>query len=192
MGGMNTTGKSHAFGDTAEVVDPTNEDGSVNATEEEQLQYDMIVSRAIKMIHGKGQDNILKTLGSSETPSQGIGQVTAQLITALSQSAKEGGMKISDDVLQNAGMEIIEELSELAENKGVYQYDSPEEEKQELADSALWAMRHYEQQRLQSGEVGPEEQDRMKADIQKEMASEQGESAPEGIVSGQVMSNATV
>ena len=185
MEGMNTTGKSHAFGDTPEVEEPTNEDGSVNATEEEQTQYDLIVARAIKMIHGKGMDNILKTLGSAETPAQGIGQVTAQIVTTLKQSAKEGGMQISDDVLQNAGMEIIEELSELAENKGVYQYDSPEEEESEMADAALYAIRNYEQQRMKSGEVGPEEQDKMKADIQKEIANEQGESEP-GIVSSEV------
>ncbi len=186
---MNDTGDKHSFGDTPEDEPETNEDGTVEPSEDEQLDYDMIVTRALKQIHGSGMDNILKTLGSAERPSQGMGQVTARLIETLKQSAKEGGREIADNTLQHAGVEIIQELSELAVAKGVFEYADEAEEDQEIQDAGLWAVKYYGEAQKNAGAITPEMTGQAQQDMQQGIEAEQqsmAQPAGGGIVSGEI------
>ena len=122
------------------------------------MDYDLLVIRARKMMFGSGRANILKMLGSSETPAQGLGQVGSMLIKSLRESAKQGGRDISDEVAINAAAEIGKDLSDLAKSAGVYKYDSDKDELSELQDAMLWGVKYYGDGMIQSGEITPEMQ----------------------------------
>lgn len=178
MEGMNKKPPVHAFGDTKEPEVETDADGASMPTEDEQMDYDMIVTRALKQIHGKGMENILKMLGSGERPSQAVGQVVAGIVSTLKQSAADQGRKISDNTLQHAGVEIIEDLIELAEAKGVFTFESEEERLQEAQDAGLWAVKYYGENQKKQGKITPEMQGQAQEDMKAGVASEQGAAAP--------------
>lgn len=150
------TEKPRAFGGAPEVKPDLDEEGNELPTEDEQLDYDMLVVRARKMMYGKGRESVLKLLGSSEMPSKGMGQAGAMLIKTLVQSAKEQGREISPDAAISAGEEIIEDLNELAKANNVYEYESQEDEISEMQDAMLWGVKFYGDGTLQAGEVTPE------------------------------------
>jgi len=161
-------GNTRAFGDTPEAEPETNKDGQVVASEEEQENYDMIVSRAIKVIHGEGQDDILKMMGSSETPAEGMGRVTANVIRVVYQSAKQAKRNITPEVLMYAGMEIIQELSEFGQARGIFEYEDEDDEAAQIQDAGLYATQFYGKAEQDAGEISPQ----MKGQAQQKMAEE--------------------
>lgn len=161
--------EARPFGEDPGAVD----DESTVPTEEEQMNYDMLVIRARKMMFGKGRDNVLKLLGSSNTPAEGLGQAASMIVKSLTNAAKEAGREISGEVAINAGAEIVDDLSELAKSKGVYQYDSPEEEKQQIEEAMLYGVKHYGDGMIAAGELTPEIQEQAKQQVQEGLTEEQ-------------------
>ena len=169
------TTDERAFGGKDDLPEPeTNELGQEEATEDEQLDNDLIVTRARKMMFGKGRDNILKMLGSSESPAQGIGKVSAMLVRSLVQAAKAGGRNISEEAALNAGFEIGEDLNDLGKANGVFEYDSEEDELRELQDASLWGVKFYGDEQLANNEITPEMQQAATQQMQEGIATEKG------------------
>lgn len=165
-----STENPRAFGDRPEPESEENND----ATEDEQLDNDLIVTRARKMMFGKGRENILKQLGSSKTPAEGIGKVSAMLIRSLVTAAKEGGRDVSDDAALNAGHEVGEDLNDLAKANNVFTYDSEEDELSELQDASLWGVKYYGDEQISNNEITPEMQQLAQAQMKAGIAEEQG------------------
>jgi len=155
---QDSTESPRSFGNREEL--PQDEENL--ASEDEQLDNDLIVVRARKMMFGKGRENILKMLGSSPTPAEGIGKVAAMLVRSLVQAAKEQSREIGEDVALNAGLEISEDLNELAKKNNVFTYDSPEDEQAELEDASLWGVKYYGDEMLANNEITPEMQESAK------------------------------
>jgi len=155
-----STENPRAFGDGAEIEPESNldADGNTQASEDEQMDNDFIVVRARKMMFGAGRENILKQLGSSPSPAEGIGKVASMMVRALVQSAKEGGRDVSEDAAVNAGHEIGEDLNDLAKANGVFEYNSPEDEMEELQDASLWGVKYYGDEMIANNELTPEMQ----------------------------------
>lgn len=198
----NTIGKDEleaprAFGDKANDAAPANlnpDEGGEPATEEEQMDYDLLVIRARKMMFGDGREDILTMLGSSETPAQGIGKVGSMLVKSLRQSAKQGGRDITDEVAINAAAEIGKDLSDLAKSAGVYKYDSDKDELEELEDAMLWGVKYYGDGMIANGEITPEmqaqaaqvvkEQNTMEVERNPDMTKEQRAGLKQSIQQG--------
>lgn len=175
-----STENPRSVGMTAEAMPEMDETGEEAATEDEQLDYDMLVVRAQKMMYGQGRESILELLGSSETPAQGLGQAASMLVKSLMQSAKQSGREISGEVAINAGAEIIELLSELATKNNVFQYESDEEESSEIQDAVLWGVKYYGDGMIADGEITPEMQGMAQTQMQEGIQEDLEANAPGG------------
>ena len=164
------TEKPRGFGGTADPEPDPNEDGSVNATEEEQMQYDMLTVRSRKMIFGPAKDDVLKMLGASESPAKGMGEAGAMILKSLIDAAATKGTKINADVGTEAGTEVIDDLNELGKSAGVFQYDDEESEVKEMQDALLWGVKFYGEAANASSEIKKQAQVLMV----EGMAEEQG------------------
>ena len=172
-----STENPRGFGGTPDPEPETDADGNEYATEDEQLDYDLLTVRARKMIFGKGREKILKMLGTSESPAQGIGKVGSMLIKSLMESSKQAGREIAGDVAINAAAEIAKDLNDLGVANKIFQYDSPEDEEKELADAMLWGVKYYGDGMIANNEITPEMQKIAKQEVEEGLKSE-GKSVP--------------
>lgn len=168
------TENARGFGGTADPEPETNEDGSVNATEEEQMQYDLLTVRARKMIFGDAKENVLEMLGSSESPAQGMGHAGAMILKSLIDAAASKGMEIGADVGTEAGTEVVDDLNELGKSAGVFQYDDEESEAKEVEEALLWGVKYYGEAMQGEGKITPEMQKSAQALTVEGLAEEQG------------------
>ncbi|MBW2690541.1 MAG: hypothetical protein JRC99_11490 [Deltaproteobacteria bacterium] len=155
-----------------------NDDGEEMATEEEQMNYDLLATRGRKMIFGDNRENVLKMLGSSESPAQGIGKVGSMIIKSLMDSSKQAGREITGETALNAATEIIDDLNELGKSQGVFTYDSDEDEEKELADALLWGTKYYGEGMIASGEITPDMRKTAKAQVMEGIAEENKGKSP--------------
>lgn len=156
----------------SQYVEP-NENGEVQASPEEQQDYDLLVTRARKMIFGKSKEKVLQVLGSSETPAKGMGMAGAMIARTLVKSSEEQGRQINADVVTNAGIEIVQDLNDLAVVNNVFKYDSPEDENNEMSDALLWGVKFYNDQAKAAGEITPEMQKEAQTLVQQGIQEEQ-------------------
>lgn len=151
------------------------DDDNNQASPEEQADYDMLVIRARKVIFGKGKEKVLKLLGTGESPAQSMGQAASMIMKMMISTAKDQGKEIGPEVAVNAGTEIVEDLNDLAKKKGVFEYDSPEDEKEQLADAVLWGVKYYGDGMIKTGELSPEMQQMGQKVMQEGIEGEQSE-----------------
>ncbi len=175
---QSTTENPRGFGGTPDPEPETNADGDVMATDDEQMDYDLLTVRARKMMFGKGKEKILKMLGTSESPAKGIGKVGSMLIKSLMDAGKQSGREISGETAINAATEIAEDLNDLAKANDVFKYDSPEDEMKELEDAILWGVKFYGDGMIANGEITPEMKKNAKQQVDEGLA-EEGNTAPQ-------------
>ncbi len=148
-----TTENPRGFGGTP---DPVSEDEKLQATDEEQEDYEMLVIRGRKIIFGENKEDLLEMMGSSEAPAKGLGQAASMIVKSLTSAAKEAGRDIGADAAINAGTMIVSELNELAVANNVFQYESQEDEDKEIKEGVLWGVKLYGDGMVESGELTPE------------------------------------
>jgi len=168
------TENARGFGGTADPEPETNKDGTVNATDEEQMQYDLLTVRARKMIFGPAKEKVLGMLGSSESPGKGMGQAGAMILKSLIDAAASKGMEINSDVGAEAGVDVVDDLNELGKSAGVFQYDDKESEAKELEDALLWGVKYYGEAMQSDGAITPEIQKQAQQITVEGLAEEQG------------------
>ena len=189
------TENPRGFGGTPDPEPEANEDGSINATEEEQMQYEMLAVRSRKMIFGPAKENVLKMLGASESPAKGMGEAGAMILKSLIDAAATKGTEISVEVGTEAGTEVIDDLNELGKSAGIFEYDDKESEVKEMQDALLWGVKFYGE----AMNVSPEMKKQAQALTVEGLASEQPQTKkksdpiaegvsqamkPQGLVSG--------
>ena len=175
MEGMNQNNKQPAargFGGREDPAPELNESGEAAATEEEQQDYELLTVRARKLIFGDSKDKILTMLGTSETPSKGMGKAAAMIIKSLMDSAKQGGRELSQEAALEAGTDIIEDLSDLAKSNKVFEYDDDSDEQTQLEDAMLWGVKFFGDGQLQAGEITPELQQHARQVMDEGIAQE--------------------
>ena len=104
---------------------PMGEQGSIEeeATGEEQEAYDRVVLAAIKAMfeEGKTQEGIIQRLkAGSKEPAESIADVSSMIMTQLDQ---ESGGQIPESVILPASIEILEQVSELANGMNIFPVD---------------------------------------------------------------------
>ncbi len=187
--------------DSATPIAPeTDDEGYEKPTEDEQLDYDLLTIRAQKIMFGDGKDKILTLLGASDIPAKGMGKAASMIIKSLMDSAKQSGREIDGNTAINAAAEIVEDLSALAKSAGVYEYNSPEEEKKQMEDAMIWGVKYYGDGMIARGEITPEMQQIAQKQVDEGLAAEAA-TAPkpkedkvasavkEGIASGGIVNN---
>lgn len=99
-----------------------------NVSPEEQAIYDQVIANAYKIIYTGDtvSPQVLKGLEGSENPMMNLATTAVTLITGLVESAKKAGQPIPEDVLYHAGVEIVEELAEIAEADKIHEYSEEE------------------------------------------------------------------
>ena len=151
--------QARPFGADADMVEDDPE-GDIEATPEEQADYDLVVARAYKFIYGEGKDQTLKTLSSGENPADGIGRATAMILRAIKVSADQSGKKIEGDILFHAAAELAEDLSEFGKTAKVFEFRDEDEDVQQTQESLFYAMKYYGEEAMANGEIDQEEAQR--------------------------------
>lgn len=146
--------------------------GEEPATEEEQATYELVVARAMKFTYGEGKDQTLKLLSSGESPADGIGRAAAMIVRAIKQSADQAGKPIADDILFNAGIEIVEDLAEFGVKAKVFQYRDDAEEQEQTELALFYAMKYYGEEALANGDITPENQEAARRAVDEGIAKE--------------------
>jgi hypothetical protein len=181
---VDSTENARGFGGTPDPEPETNEDGSVNATEEEQMQFDLLTVRARKMIFGPKKNDVLKMLGSGESPAKAMGQAGALILKGLIDAAANKGMEINQDVGTEAGAEVVEDLNELGKSAGVFKYDDEESEIKEVSDALLWGVKFYGEAMMSGDKLTPELQKQAQVLTVEGLAEEGPQKKPNAIADG--------
>ena len=177
IGIQDSTENERRIGDEGEEQSPdtsmdTEAEGE-EATPEEQMDFDMLTVRARKMIFGKGRENILKTLGTAETPAKGMGRIGATIMKSLVSAAKDAGREISPDAAVAAAPEILQDLVDVAKSNKIFEFDTPEDEEKALTDAILWGVKYYGDGEIANGEITPQMREQAKQQVQAGLAAEQ-------------------
>lgn len=192
------TENPRGFDEVPDTGPQMNEAGEEIPTEEEQQDYDMLVARARKMMYGPSKDNILEAMGNAARPSKAMGNIAAMLLKSLMNSAKTKGREIDPNTVLEAGAEVVEDLNELGKSKGIFKYDSDEDELAEMEDAMLWGVKAFGEDMMAKGEITPALQQQAQAAAQQgmteEMATQMKPAAagvkqamnPGGIIAGQM------
>lgn len=151
------------------------------ASDEEQAMYNLVVSRAIKFMYGQGKNQVLKVMGAAETPAKGVAQAAVMIIRRMVDSAQQQNQQISEDVLYNAGVEIVENLMNLGVHFGVFQFKDDKEAAQQQDEALGWALNYYGNDALQRGEI---DQQGAMQQFQQGLASEQQQAAMNPVSAG--------
>jgi hypothetical protein len=135
-------------------TDPANTDGQApNVSPQEQAQYDRFVDNGYKLIYngGKVAPGVLQGLQASEDPKMNLAHTAVGIVLHLHESARKSGTQISPDVLFHGGIEIVEDLANIARIARIHDYDQDE-----LEGATYLALDMYREQATQRGLIDPE------------------------------------
>lgn len=127
------------------------------ASPEEQAQYDQFMDNAGEIIFPDGEQgpeispNITQALKGSEDPIMNLATAAITIVTQLRDSAKKAGAPVSDDVLWEAGSDIVGMLADVANDAKIHEYSEEEIEK-----AWYMALDLYRTAGEQSGDVDTE------------------------------------
>lgn len=171
--------------------DPAHADG--NVTPQEQQAYDMFVRNGMEIIfpgsggvapsvlaHLKGEfDDVAEIFANADppltpSPTDNLAVAATAIVLALEASASQANAEITDDIVYHGGVEIIEQLTEVAEAAKLHDYSEQDQE------NALY--RAVDLYRVSSGRV---DQEGLKAEFgQFVEADKQGPEALEQMAPG--------
>ena len=98
-----------------------------NVTEDEQRIYNAFVNNAFSVIYDeKSLPSIIESLKGDGNPVDGLANTVVSVVTRVQDSAEQAGQELPPDVVFNAGVEILEDLADLAGKAGVHDF-TPEE-----------------------------------------------------------------
>ena len=127
---MNTspTSPKHVIGSGFQTSDPSlgikpTQAGSegVNATKEEQDQYNIFVDNGLKLLYSKKSfDAILKRLKLD--PVEGVASVVAATVARLDESFTQNGGRLDDAVILHGTKELVEVVVDTVESAGIHEY----------------------------------------------------------------------
>lgn len=164
-----------------------------NVTPEEQKQYDTVVGKAMELLYDEERLGYLvdKLKGGAKNISKEIGHSAAMTLSTIDQTVKEQGQQIPEEILFNAGEEIVSQIVDIAVAAGIV---SPEQE-QDVAEAALYeGLRVWGQNMGRDGKITPERSSeaqealsmaQIQQDATKASALKQGPGAQEQTPPGQ-------
>ena len=128
----------------SEAVEPEMDDKLPNPTPDEEKQLDMAVGAIKDFIWDEGYEEIVSRLeGEQGNIEQAIGTMAGRMINREVMASDEGGNSISRDLLFAIGGEVVNELYNVAENAGLYQKGSGQEDQEAQGQSLIYAAQKY-------------------------------------------------
>jgi hypothetical protein len=118
-------------------------DGESNVAPEEQAEYDQFVKNGMAMLYHQGEVSpaIIESLSAKGEGSEGEGEgkgpsgpvialanTTVEIVSHLDESSRQAGKPVSNDVLLHGGIEIMEQLIDIAETANVHDYSEEEQQ----------------------------------------------------------------
>ena len=129
------------------VSAPTGGDEQPNVTPEEQQTYDQFVDNAFSAIYDdKSLPRIIESLAGDGNPVDGLANTAVSIVVRVLDSAEQAGQAIPPDVVFGAGVEIIENLADLAGKAGVHEFTE-----QEIEGATFQAMDLYREMKGRDG-----------------------------------------
>lgn len=120
-----------------------------NVSPEEQAQYDQFVNKGFEVIYDKRTlPQVLDTLKGGDDPQAGLANATAMVVMRLEDSAKQAGKPIPPDVVFHGGVEILEDLANLASEAGIHDFSE-----EEIEGALYQALDVYRSTRQKQGEL---------------------------------------
>jgi hypothetical protein len=126
-----------------------------NVTPEEQHQYDTVVYKAMEMLYSDERMPALleKLKAGAKNISKEIGHTAAMVLTSLEQTVAQNDQEIPEEILFNAGGEIVSQIVDIAVAAKIV---SPEQE-QDVAEAAFYeGLRIYGQNMGRDGKITDE------------------------------------
>ena len=128
----------------SEAVEPEMDDKLPSPTPDEKKQLDMAVGAIKDFIWDEGYEEIVSRLeGEQGNIEQAIGTMAGRMINREVMASDEGGNSISRDLLFAIGGEVVNELYNVAENAGLYQKGSEQEDQEAQGQSLIYAAQKY-------------------------------------------------
>ena len=124
-----------------------------NVTPEEQHQYDTVVCKAMEILYDDNRIQMVleKLKGGAQNISKEIGHTAAMVLTSLEQTVAQDDQEISEEILFNAGGEIVSQLVDIAVAAGIVS----KEQEQDVAEAAFYeGLRLYGQNMGRDGRLG--------------------------------------
>jgi hypothetical protein len=125
----NTPPRTEAMASDAPVpADASMGEGEEQATPDEQRMYDTLVNKAYEVIYQGGKTNpqILKSLEGGGEPVDGLANTTAMVMMRLEDAGERQGKKFPPDVMLHAGVEVLEDLADLAGQAKIHKFNEEE------------------------------------------------------------------
>ena len=158
------------------------EDGEP-VSEQEQTQYDDLVTGGMTLLYRDGKATVaiakkLQEQAKDTNIATAIGQHAALVMLQLVRGLKEQGFAPDPDVVLNAGVEIIAEVAEIAQNvPGLL----PNEQYDKVIEEACYeATRYFGEKELEAGEITPEMQQEAQGIVSANMPKDKGSLAGMG------------
>lgn len=121
-----------------------------NVTPDEQKMYDQFVDNAFSAIYDdKSLPQVIESLKGDGNPMDGLANTAVSIVVRVQDSAEQAGQAIPPDVVFNAGVEILENLADLAGKAGVHEFTA-----QEIEGAMFQAMDIYRETKGRDGGAG--------------------------------------
>ena len=128
----------------SEAVEPEMDDKLPSPTPDEEKQLDMADGAIKDFIWDEGYAELVSRLeGEQGNIEQAIGTMAGRMINREVMASDEGGNSISRDLLLAIGGEVVNELYNVAENAGLYQKGSGQEDQEAQGQSLIYAAQKY-------------------------------------------------
>ena len=121
-----------------------------NVTPDEQRLYDSFVDNAFSAIYDdKSLPQVIESLKGDGNPVDGLANTAVSIVVRVQDSAEQAGQAIPPDVVFNAGVEILENLADLAGKAGVHEFTA-----EEIEGAMFQAMDIYRETKGRDGGAG--------------------------------------
>lgn len=101
--------------------------GEQMASPEEQAVYERFVARGINLIYDERMLERVIDMLSTGDPKQALGATAASIATRVFDMAQQAGQELSGDVVLHGGVEIFEDLANLASVAGIYDFNGDQD-----------------------------------------------------------------
>tara|TARA_R110002012_G_scaffold108854_4_gene251831 strand:- start:332 stop:946 length:615 start_codon:yes stop_codon:yes gene_type:complete len=127
------------------AMQPEIQDKMVDPTKDEEVQIDQVLGNLMDFIWDDGYEAIVEKLNQSppDELSQSIGKTAGRMLAREIDSAKSGGVNVSQDVLLSIGSELVNNIAEVAKNEGLIKNMSEKEEQQLQGEALIFATEQF-------------------------------------------------
>ena len=137
-------------GRPSQPISPEMTENLPEPTPEEESQVDMLLGSLLDFVWGDGYEAIVERMQANPTGlQQTIGEWVGQMVNVEVQSASEGGVDVSRDILIGVADELINNIAEIAVKEGLWNPANDQEQEQFQGEALMFAIQHY-------GEMGDE------------------------------------